>query len=277
MQQHENRNDLIITGLPRSGTSLLCFLLNSAEDVAVINEPNEVFEILLRPNGGKSFSSTQFEDLKAYHAALRRQLAAGEPVLNKVVMDTRHEDVRVSWRPRAIHRSDFLLGTKNTLLYTCNLQSIVRDGFRVIALVRHPYQSISSWRSFDERRGRFAHLQRAIIPFFDRLPPNAFTEDLRAAYLALRHKPNNLNDLCSFWNLLTRTYLNLSNQIMIVPYEDFVRNSHDSIRAMTEVVVKDPINSNSSPRYHDISARDQAFIWERCRENAQSLGYSGTL
>jgi len=64
---------------------------------------------------------------------------------------------------------------------------------------------------------------------------------------------------------------------MIVPYEDFVRNSHDSIRAMTEVVVKDPINSNSSPRYHDISARDQAFIWERCRENAQSLGYSGTL
>jgi Sulfotransferase family len=277
MQQHENRNDLIITGLPRSGTSLLCFLLNSAEDVAVINEPNEIFEILLRPNGGKSSASPRFEDLKAYHADIRRQLAAGQPVPNKVVMDTRHEDVRVSWRPRAIHGPDFLLGTKNTLLYTCNLQSIVRDGFRVIALVRHPYQSISSWRSFDKNRGRFAHLQCAIIPFFDRIRPNAFADDLQAAYLALRHKPNDLNDLCSFWNLLTRTYLNLGNQIMIVPYEDFVRNSRDSIRATTEVVVKDPMNSNSSPRYHDISASDQAFIWERCRENAQSLGYSPTL
>jgi hypothetical protein len=276
MSGKDHSNDLIITGLPRSGTSMLCFLLNSADDVAVINEPYEVFDILLQPNAGKSSSSPRFEDLKAYHHDLRRRLAAGEPVMNIVVTDTRHEEVRVSWRPRGIHRPDFLLGTKNTLLYTSNLQSIVRDEFRVIALVRHPYQSIGSWRSFDERPWRFAHLQRAIIPFFDRLRINALGDDLQAKYLALRHEPGDLNASCGFWNLLTRVYLNLRNQITIVRYEDLVRNPRDSIRAMTDLVLKIHVDSNSSPRCHDISPTDQTFIWERCSGNALSLGYSQT-
>ena len=105
MTRDELRNDLIITGVPRSGTSMLCSLLNSAEDVAVINEPEEIFDILLRPSGFKRSSALWCDDLKAYYAGLRRRLAAGEPVPNKVVADTRYEDVCVSWRPRAIRQS----------------------------------------------------------------------------------------------------------------------------------------------------------------------------
>jgi hypothetical protein len=271
MSWQEQARDLIITGLPRSGTSMLCFVLNSVEGVAVINEPDEIFDILLRPNNVNSDCSLRFVDLKAYYADLRRRLAAGEPVLNKIVADTRHEDARVSWRPGAIHRPDFVLATKNTLLYTCNLESILCEKFRVLALVRHPYQTIASWRSFGEGPWRFGHLRRAIIPFFDRLRPDALGEDLRAAYLRLRHQPDDLNELCSFWNLLTRIYLNHRHQIEIVCYEDFVRIPGDSIRAM-ELGLKVP-DGNSSARYHDISLDDRAFIWERCCENALSLGY----
>ena len=42
--------NLIITGIPRSGTSLLCRLLDDRSNSVIINEPADIFEPLNNPD-----------------------------------------------------------------------------------------------------------------------------------------------------------------------------------------------------------------------------------
>ncbi|MED5610383.1 sulfotransferase [Pseudomonas sp. JH-2] len=148
--------DLLITGLPRSGTSHLCRLLSERRDTVIINEPAEVFPALA--SGATPWG------IPRLYGELRRDLLAGLPVPNKhvegrLVDDTAREfDHRLPYRAQLQSRS-FTLGTKNTLAYLSRLPELhrVMPDATCIALVRHPYDSLSSWKR------TFEHLRTAAV------------------------------------------------------------------------------------------------------------------
>ncbi|WP_275627269.1 sulfotransferase [Pseudomonas sp. 273] len=144
--------DLLITGLPRSGTSYFCRLLSEREDTVIINEPAAIFPALLenpRPWG-----------IPRLYAEMRRELLAGRAVPNKhrdgrLLDDTaRGYDQATAYRAQACSPA-FTLGTKNTLAYLARLSAIrqVMPWVRCVALIRHPYDCLDSWaRTFEHLR-----------------------------------------------------------------------------------------------------------------------------
>jgi hypothetical protein len=150
-RQKPRTSEFLITGIPRSGTSHLCHLLHRYDNCVVLNEPAEILTILEHqriPHG-----------LRAFLAATRRKIAAGEPIENKltngeVTSDTTLNDARTSYVPHP-RNGAFALGVKNTASVLLRLESIceVMDGVRLIACIRNPFDTIASWiRSFPHLR-----------------------------------------------------------------------------------------------------------------------------
>jgi len=71
----KSKLNLVITGLPRSGTSLLCARVNDFKNAVVLNEPAEVFGAL---RGGS------VEGLLSIFSQYRDDIEQGKPVANKI-------------------------------------------------------------------------------------------------------------------------------------------------------------------------------------------------
>jgi hypothetical protein len=273
--------DLVITGLPRSGTSFLCARLNALPGVAVINEPDDVFKILLRPRrrlarlwrlAHRPEPAEYGRQLHRYHAALRARLAAGQSVPNKTAEDTGLVDEHVPWRPARVAGDDFVLATKNTLLYTCNVGAIVSQPFGVIAMVRNPRDSIKSWQGAP---AQMAHLREARIPFFARLHPTAVGRDAARRYAAIHREPDPIRRLAGLWNFLTDFYLAHRPRLVILRYEDVVA---DPGRALSQVLGRaaGPPGARPArpPRTYAVTPAEADTIAMACGVNARALGYA---
>ena len=116
-------HDLIISGIPRSGTSYLCRCLDSFDNVAVINEPQALFHGL--PLCAEPWA------VPMLHADLRRRIEAGEAVDNKtdargaLTEDTAVEESITAYRPQ-LRDARWLLASKNTLAYMARLEGLLR-------------------------------------------------------------------------------------------------------------------------------------------------------
>lgn len=145
-------DDILITGLPRSGTSYLCRLLSERADTVIINEPPQVFSAL-----GVNVQPWGFPRM---YEELRREVRNRRPVLNKhsngrLIEDTAHADDVATSYTAEVSGSGFTLGTKNTLAYLSRLPVIRRTmpWVRCVGLIRHPYDCLASWsRTFEHLR-----------------------------------------------------------------------------------------------------------------------------
>ena len=208
--------ELLVTGIPRSGTSLLCRLLHEQPDCVVVNEPAEIFGPL-----------TKCENpwwIARYYRELRRDVLEGEAIENKVedgkiVEDTRKLDRRARYHPR-VSRPDFLLGTKNTLVYLARIPVIRRALPRapIIACVRHPLDTLASWKD------SFAHLRDVNL---DGFPPsyvdNPFLsgqDRKRLRHIAETEDPSQRRAL--LWAHLAETIEAHRESLVVVRYEDLV-------------------------------------------------------
>lgn len=143
--------NLLITGVPRSGTSYLCQCLDSLDNLAVINEPQILFD-------GLRYGPEPWM-VPVLHADLRAAIDAGEPVENKfdargrLTEDTAIEETRGDYRPR-LRNSDWVMASKNTLAYMARLDGLLRvmPEARIALCIRHPADTLASWKK------TFAHL-----------------------------------------------------------------------------------------------------------------------
>lgn len=162
--------DVVVTGLPRSGTSYFCTALHNVRECVAINEPEEIFSYL-------SDTSPPW-GMPRYYAQLRDDVMAGRPILNKMrdgrfIEDTA-EGIHEEWYVPAVSGAAFLLATKNTLAYLARLPLLERSmpGVTCVACIRHPLDTVASWK------GTFDHLAAAAVRNFragfvgdDRLSP----------------------------------------------------------------------------------------------------------
>lgn len=185
--------NVILTGFPRSGTSLFSALLGELENVVCLNE----------------ISPTPY--LYHFFGRVRRRVNRGRPVLNQydesgsLTTNTRTESVRTEERVVKVRNDQFVLAQKYTLPYLNRLEELCAEGWPVWVLVRDPRFALLSWRS---------------------CPPHWGISRLLPADVLLRHIEFGSDDVderrVEVWNHYARRIDALRGQLEIVRYEDLV-------------------------------------------------------
>ncbi len=265
----ESERMLFITGIPRSGTSLMAHLLDSLPNMVILNEPLEIPHL---------FEDASLEAFFSAHVTWRRKIASGEVlenqcVNNAVVSDTWDDGERRSYVP-TVNRDDFVLGTKNPLAYLTRLKSIRRafPGAKIVILVRHPYYAIGSWKK------TFPHLRHATIG------------DSAVFKLADQRQRNVLSELAAIkdesirraglWNYLVTEIKTCADSHMIIRYEDLIADPRSHLQCIYEgffpgtivEAVQSLVSRNDQER-DPMSKEERKYIKSMCADSAAWLGY----
>ncbi len=164
-------NDVLISGTPRSGTTLTCHLLNKVDDTVALHEP-------MRGKEWEGLPHDEIAGLVAAFCAEQRQSLheKGKAISKNVdgkVPDNPHgseKDDR-GLRKSKVSRgkvkfdkplsADFTLVLKHNAGFTAVLDSLSKR-FRVYAVLRNPLAVVASWNSIDfgANRGRIPAAER---------------------------------------------------------------------------------------------------------------------
>ena len=259
--------DIIITGIPRSGTSYMCSILNEVKNTVVINEPNEVFQLM---------HNASDVSLKKYYEVVRERIKHNLPIKNKIVdgkfiEDTNIIDTFSEYMPD-VDADDFLLGTKNTLIYLSALEKLKLQfqNATIIACVRHPVDTIASWANVS-----FPHIRNVeydfLLDYSNKDGKKAINRVLQKKKLSQRY--------AMWWDYLAKIIHKNSSNIVIVRYEDMVVDPQATVNKVCESSsFSIEMNSDlvpSSPRSHRAGLDEEVLssINDYCKNSASKLGY----
>jgi hypothetical protein len=260
-------NDLVITGIPRSGTSYMCSILNEVEDIVVVNEPDEVFQLM---------QNTSDVPMSKYYDLVRERIINNLPIKNKIadgkfIEDTNVLDVTEDYLPD-VNLDNFILGTKNTLIYLSALERL-KNQFQnqaVVVCVRNPIDTIASWSNVS-----FPHIKNVEMSFL-----LEYSDDFgKKAINRVMNKNNLAQRYAMWWDYLAKVILKNASDIIIVRYEDMVVNPLETINKICESMSFDIALSRkiepSSPRSHrdQLSSEIIKSINNYCKNSAKKLGY----
>ncbi|MEL6392772.1 MAG: hypothetical protein AAFR97_08450 [Bacteroidota bacterium] len=146
-------NDFILTGIPRSGTTLACLLLSQLPDCVALNEPMRTAQY--RTYADALNAVPQFyQDTR--HSILTRGKAVARAVNGQ--MTDNHFSNEAGGRKKLVKKQeididkslspDFRLGVKHNALFTILLEELMKN-YPVYAFIRNPIAVLGSWNSLD--------------------------------------------------------------------------------------------------------------------------------
>jgi Sulfotransferase family len=148
--------NVLITGTPRSGTTLVCSLLNKVPDVVALHEPMNVFEFVGRKGdevakiiqefcaeSRKSLHENKFAISKHVGGKVRDNSATADRS-GKRTRQTEHGRIKID-KPLS---QDFTLAIKHPAAFTALLEPL-SEQFECCAIVRNPLATLGSWNSLD--------------------------------------------------------------------------------------------------------------------------------
>lgn len=209
--------NLIMTGVPRAGTTLATSIVDGHADCVALNEPKWQGPWSREMDDPAEYAGRIFADFDR----VRPMLLNGEPVSDKRLPGgepatsyyrdlpgmpmpshpTQHDFVRPGLTP------SFLLAMKHNAHYSCILPLLVdRPGFSVLAIIRHPVPTILAWRSVD------LFISRGELPAAE-----PFWPEIRKAR---ESSANLLRTQCEILELFFTRYHELGEAIQIARYED---------------------------------------------------------
>jgi hypothetical protein len=152
-----NPSDIVLTGIPRGGTTLACRLLGEAADTLALFEPMPVAELPITADAAAA-------EVARYFSQVRQRALSEGRVLSK------HRDGRVpdnpygerasagELRPWLVEQGDIAVGKplsaefrlviKHNAAFTALLPALCQR-FAVVGIVRNPLAVLASWRSVD--------------------------------------------------------------------------------------------------------------------------------
>ncbi len=145
-------SDIILTGPPRSGTTLACFLLNKLPDTIALHEP---MNLQMFPD-----RQTGLGSVRSFFQEMRKSLLHNGMAISKVsegmIPSNPFGDSGEGGRESIVKKGlihfdkpltpDFKLIIKHNAHFTFLLPEL-QDYFPVYILIRHPVATIASWNS----------------------------------------------------------------------------------------------------------------------------------
>ena len=150
--------DVLITGTPRSGTTLVCSLLNRLPDTVALHEPMNVWEFASCRDGDevaamierfcaesrRSLREHKFVISKHVGGKIRDNSAVQLDRAGKRVRRTEHGRIEVG-KPLS---QNFTLAIKHPAAFTALLEPLSKR-FECCAIIRNPLATLGSWNSLD--------------------------------------------------------------------------------------------------------------------------------
>ena len=134
-------NYFILTGIPRSGTTLLCNLLNHIQNVVCLNEIPEFYDVGRLP---QTFHAYTYLIRNMQKIPLRRKNGIE-------ITDTQSKGHEIKLTPIMIDKEKPLyIGSKINYPYLDNIYQIIKYGYPIIAMVRNPVFTIASWNQHEK-------------------------------------------------------------------------------------------------------------------------------
>ncbi|MDX2073274.1 MAG: hypothetical protein SFX19_02785 [Alphaproteobacteria bacterium] len=212
--------NILLTGLPRAGTTLAASLLDAAPDSVCLNEPE-----WQRPHpslSAEAFARAVKEDfddvrkkLLAGIAVPDRRAADGSALTNYYDSGTKNNFVMHDLlRPGLTE--DFTLAMKHNGPYLAALPELVALGcFEIRAILRHPLPVLRSWRRLD------LPISRGELP-----NATAYWPEMKALTSA---KMELLEKQVRMLELMVARILEHQSQITVVRYEDQVTGDRSQL------------------------------------------------
>ncbi len=231
---HKPHRNLIVTGIPRSGSSLFSVLINSIENAVCLNEI--VYDVLKLPSA--------FEEI-------RKRLVLKTPIPNKYdssgVLTSNTQDGIVNIEEKVVEIVDdnVVVGSKVNIPYLNEIQTILDYGYKIIAIVRDPVFTIGSWNS-----KKTSHLDEARVTG-DNISP-------RWAHIQFTTEEK-IGRQAQIWQFYARIIWSLRDRIKIYTYEQVTSNTEWIIKDVCEYLglnvpekAKPLENLNNESRYRNI-------------------------
>ena len=267
--KHLDQRDFIITGIPRSGTSLVSRLLDQQKNWLVVNEPKEIIPVLLARKDASGIG--------ALHRDLREQILLGQPIENKVrngemISDTALGDTRELYYPDVSGRY-FRMGSKNTLAYLASLDSLQELGWPIVGVVRHPLDALASWQT------TFSHLQEADPQQLPVVNSSFYGWSgwQRTALDEIAAQPDALLRRVLLWRLLAQTLL-AQRSIHLWHYEQLVVQPQAHIqrlrRSLGDYGRVQPLEYLSRRQRMPSNNPHRDCLGDLCAAELRALGYS---
>lgn len=241
------KSDIILTGPPRSGTTLTCFLLNKIEDVIALNEP---MNLKMFPSKTEGLRQTHgfFQEMRTSlfdsRTAIARQVDGRVPDNIFPIQATEGPDLRQNIATKGRVRfdkeltSNFKLVIKHNAHFTFLLDQLIPD-FLCYVIIRNPLATIASWNTINApvSRGNLNVLKTLDLDLFEKMEsiPNLID---RQVYL--------LHELFT-------CYRNVGSA-KIIRYEDMVKSGGRSLSVISEnasLLDEDLENKNENSLYDE--------------------------
>lgn len=134
----QDSNNFIVTGIPRSGTSLLCNLLNRVKNIVCFNEIGPFYNV---------------DTLPSLFHHIRSAIKTGSPLpvpiskeSGEEITDTQDQLYTHELTKIDVDRDEkFATGSKINVPYLLQIDKILSFRFKVIMVVRNPAHTIASW------------------------------------------------------------------------------------------------------------------------------------
>ncbi len=234
--------DIILTGPPRSGTTLTCHLLNLLDNTIALHEP---MNLVMFPD-----RETALGNIASFFGEMRHSLLSEGKALSKVAGD------KIPDNPFATqeggHRSsivvkkaitfdkplssDFRLIIKHNAHFSLLLTDLVKT-YRCFSIIRHPLSVIRSWNTIQ------APVAEGKITVFKTLAPEKYRE--------IEAIPRLLDRQIRLLDYLFSCYVGLPG-LTIIKYEDLIATQGSALESMVPEArrLNEPLqNRNRSPLY----------------------------
>lgn len=267
--------DLILTGVPRGGTTLCCDLLGRADDTVALVEPMPVHALPVRAVDAVAEIRAFFQASRA--SLLAAGVATGQQIDGKGpdnffdgerdgsglrVRKAQLGDVRID-KPLS---GAFTLVVKHNAAFAALLPALA-ERFDCVAVVRNPLAVLASWNSVD------LPVARGRLPAGERLAP------LLAA--ALDAEPVLLERQLLLLDWLFGRFVHTLPRARIVRYEDVVASGGAALADATGIAVSpQPLRGRNASGLYDVQAceryaarlRGHAGAWRAFYDDAALAG-----
>lgn len=242
------RNDIVLTGLPRSGTTLTCHLLNQLPNTLALHEPMTVDFAAL---GGRAAMADAVEH---FFAETRRSALADGTVRTKHIqgrlpvnpISDRYGERGLRPTLAEIGRvriektlgADFLLVVKHPAAFTALLDELIAR-FPCYAVIRNPLSVLASWNSI-------------AVPVQDGHAPGAERID-GALARALAGIDDRLARQLFLLSWFYEKYDRLLPRGAILRYEDTIASGGKSLAPITPLAERlaEPLRSKNANEVYD--------------------------